>query len=193
MKKIFLLILLLSCCVPVQAGAKKGISSGKVYQLLKDGNGDALKAYLKPFFDKAKAASPSDLTGNIGGVRSLMKPYDKTETLITMIASKRVNGKMYFIEFFAPAVSGEPWFKHHKDYDVNPAEVQRQSMTPARKDLRLAIYLSNADYHYELYIRKIGKYLLTRQVMHEGKRPPTEDYGFYDRFYTPPPPKLTPQ
>jgi len=193
MTKILAFALALACCLPCHAAPKKkkkAVSRDKVYQLVKAGDGDGLKAYLKPFFDEGKGASRADLENNSGGFRTLVKPEEKAGVMATVIAAKRLSGSMYFIEVFAPASLGEPWFKNHMNYSPDPEQVQRAKVTSSRRELKLEVRLNSGNYAYEIYARKSGKYLITRQVSRENGRGPTEDYGFYDRSYRPPLPRL---
>ncbi len=163
------------------AGAKPGqegeLSRNRVYGYAKSDDGEGLKKYLAPFFEKGEVPDMSLVFGIKGGFRSSSQRNGPTTGVSSILASKDVGGRVLFTEVFGLVCVGSEWFTN--------TVARRDGLSPywggavfLKKELSCRLPRFPDGETDEIQVRKYGKNLVTRQIRRSAGGTLVE-YGFY--------------
>jgi len=159
-----------------QSAVKAGeFSRDRAYSYALKKNGDALKKYLTPFFEKGELPDARFVFGIKGGFRSLSRSDEPASGIASILASKNSGGKMAFTETFGLSEEKAEWFKNVAAGIGGGNHWCGASFT--KKEFTCHIRFPSGE-AYDIQIRKYGKDVFTRQIT-RYKGDMQVDYGFY--------------
>ncbi|MDO8803135.1 MAG: hypothetical protein Q7R35_01775 [Elusimicrobiota bacterium] len=159
-----------------QGTVKAGeLSRDRVYGYALKEDGDGLKKYLAPFFEKGVAPDARFVFGIKGGFRSLGRRDHPVTCISSILASKDNGGKMVFAETFGLHDENAEWFRAIAAGIGDKNHWGGAAFT--KEELTSHIRFPSGE-TYDIQMRKYGKDLVTRQTT-RYKGDTQVDYGFY--------------